>query len=150
MARQSRIAARHGSRTQNSGGLTGNEGRSRAARRKIPSHPLCSVIPESEPTIDSQSKDPLLMHRQFIKLCLSPSIYLFATSLPQFFNFLAIFRLTFLEGSNPYFQFSIQADFIPLILVCPSIRLLWLKSLGLEHLIDPIKSHIRIFSIPNV
>ena len=69
--RQSRIAARHGSRTRNSKGLTGNEGRSRAARffgnrkkfscvRQETRNLLCSVIPKSESTTDSLSWDSSL------------------------------------------------------------------------------------------
>ena len=62
--RESRIAARHCSRTRNSQGLTGNVGRSSAARClrivKISctwqrTNSLYSVIPESESTTDPRS-----------------------------------------------------------------------------------------------
>ena len=73
---------------------------------------LCSVILESEPSIDSRCGMPLLMHRQFINSCLSCSISsFFATNSSQFFNFLAISCMIFLEEPISQFQFSTQANF---------------------------------------
>ena len=60
------------------------------------------------------------MHGPFISNCLSCSFCFFATNSSQFFNFLAISCMTFLEESNPPFQFSTQAYFISLSLICPS------------------------------
>ena len=54
---------------------------------------------------------PFLMRRQFINYCLSCSTCSFATNSSQFFNFLAIFRLAFLEESVLQFQFCTQAYF---------------------------------------
>ena len=75
------------------------------------------------------------MQKQFINSWLFCSI----CSVPsqqilQFFTFLAIFCLTFLEESIPQFQFSTQEHFVSLSLSCPLIRLLLLKIVGLELL----------------
>ena len=68
ITRQSRIAARQGSGTQNSRGLIGNVGRSRAAPwfrivnmlLHLTRNLLCSVIPQFEAIIDSRSQDSSL------------------------------------------------------------------------------------------
>ena len=74
----------HGPGTLNSGGLTGNEGRSRAARcfrivenlSFLTRNLLCSVNPEFESTADSQSQDSSLDAKtihQFL-FCLARSV----------------------------------------------------------------------------
>ena len=73
------------------------------------------------------------MQRQFINYCLCCSICFFATNSSQFFNFSA---MIFLEDPISQFQFSIQADFISLSLICPSTCLVWLKALRFKLLIS--------------
>ena len=58
------------------------------------------------------------MQRQFINSCFC-SICFFASNSSQFFNFLAISCMIFLEERTSQFQFSIQAEFISLSLICP-------------------------------
>ena len=62
---------------------------------------------------------------------------------------LAIFCLIFSEDSISQFQFSIQADFVSLSLICPSTCLVWLKSLRFKILIDLLKSKSLNFSFQN-
>ena len=82
---------------------------------------LCSVIPESEP-INGLAVVGFLsccidnIH-QFLLVLLD---LFFATNSPQFFNFLAISCMIFLEEPSSQFQFSIQADFISLSLIFSS------------------------------
>ena len=95
---QSIIAIRHGPGTRNSGGLTGNMGRSGAAR--------CFWIVEFSHILDLSHQLAhgrtilFLMHTQFINCCLSCSIFVCATNSSQFFNFLAISCMIFLEEPN--------------------------------------------------
>ena len=136
-------------------GLTGNVGRSRAAPCfKIVYfsriwHGLFTLFCKSWIWVSNWLtvvRIPLLMRRQSINSCLSCSICFFATNSSQLFNFLAICCLIFSEGSISHLQFSTQVYF------SPSLRLIGpidspvrsLQSLGLELLIDLIKSNIRI------
>ena len=129
ISRQSRIAALQGSGTQNRRGVTGNVSlqscyliQDSTSLMRPTKNLLCSVITESESTIDSLSVGfPLLMQRQFINFCLSCSTCFFATNSSQFFKFLAISCMIFLEEPISQFQFSIQADFVSLSLTCPSL-----------------------------
>ena len=88
------------------------------------------------------------MHEQFINSRLSCSICFFTTNSSQFFNFLAISCMIFLEESISQFQFYIQANFVSLSLICPSICLMQLKSLRFKFLIDLLKSKVRISLFP--
>ena len=88
------------------------------------------------------------MHRQFINSCLSYSTCFFATNSSQFVNFLAISSMIFLEEPLSQCQFSIQADFVSLSLICPSTCLVKLNSLRFKFLIDLMKSDVRIFLLP--
>ena len=56
--------------------------------------------------------------------------------------------MIFLEEPISQFQFSIRADFVSLILICPSTCLMWLKSLRFKFLIDLLKKQSRNFSFP--
>ena len=111
--RQSRIAARHGSGTRKKRGLTGNVGRSRAARffldRKILSHLtrnwLCSVNPDIGSTSDSQSQDSSVLLGLFLRNKFFP-----------FFQFLGNLLLDFLGrvcSSSPIHHASLLYLFDP-------------------------------------
>ena len=63
-------------------------------------------------TLTHSRRVPLMMHRQFINSCLFCSICYFETNPSQFFKFLAIPCMIFLEDPISQFQFSIQAHFI--------------------------------------
>ena len=115
ITRQSRIAARQGSGTQNRRGLIGNVGRSRAAPwfrivnmlLHLTRNLLCSVIPKSEAIIDSRSQDSSLYAwtiHQFLLVLLD----LFLRN--KFFSILQ-FLGNLLHGLLAEFQFSIQAYF---------------------------------------
>ena len=127
IVRQSRIAAKHGRETRNTGRLTGTVGRCRAAR--------CSRIVKFSCVgqgihfvlkILNLSQHLTHCRRIFVNSCLSRSICFFATNASQFFNFLAIFCLFFSEESTSQFQFSRQAYFLSLSLISPLVRLLYL------------------------
>ena len=122
IVRRSRIAARHGSGSRKSKGLTGNVGCSRAARclRIV----KCSRIWQGiyfvlwilnlSQQLTHSRRISLLAQGQFIISRLSCSVCFFATNSSQCFNFLAIFCFIFSEESIPNFQFSVQAYFVSL------------------------------------
>ena len=66
----------------------------------------------------------------------------------QFFNFLAISCMTFLENSISQFKFSIQANFISLSLICPSACLIQSKSVRPKPLIDFLERIVSISLFP--
>ena len=104
---------------------------------------LCSVIPLSGSIILTHSrKIPLSMHRQFINSCLSCTICFFTTNSSQFFNFLTIFCLIFLEESIPHFLCSTQNYLL-------SLSLIMLQSLRFEFSTGFMEGHtgISLFSI---
>ena len=102
ISRQSRIAARQSSGTQNNRSLIRNVGRSRAA-------PGFKIVWQG---IHFHGRRiPPLLHRQFFTSCLSRLLNFFATYSSQFFNFLAISCMILLEESISRFHFSIQANF---------------------------------------
>ena len=53
--------------------------------------------------------------------------------------------MIFLEEPNSQFQFSCQATFISLSLICPSTCLMLLKSLRFKFLLDLLKNGVSIF-----
>ena len=89
-----------------------------------------------------------MLHRQFITSRLSRSISSFATNTSQFFNFLAIPCMIFLEEPVSQFQFSTQTDLVSLNLICPSTCLVQLKSLRFKLLVDLLKSKVGIYLFP--
>ena len=99
---------------------------------------LCSVDPEFEPSSVVG----------FLFCCLDTLISFFETYSSRFFNFLAIPCMIFLEEPISQFQLSIQANFVPFSLICPSTCSMQLKSLRLKFLIEISKSNFRISRFP--
>ena len=76
--------------------------------------------------------------------CVFYSTWFFATNSSQFFNFLAVSCMIFLEEPTSHFHFNIQADFISFSLFCPLTSLMWLESLRFKLRIGLLKSSVRI------
>ena len=104
---------------------------------------LCSVHPEFEP-----SSVVGFLFCCLDTSCLSCLISFFETYSSRFFNFLAIPCMIFLEEPISQFQLSIQANFVPFSLICPSTCSMQLKSLRLKFLIEISKSNFRISRFP--
>ena len=90
---------------------------------------------------------PLLLHRQ-VQVLLSRLTSFFATYSSQFFNFLAIPCMIFLEEPISQFQFSIQTNLISLSLICSWTCLMYVKSRRFTFLIDLLTCEIRISLFP--
>ena len=92
---------------------------------------------------------PPLLQRQLITSRLSRSISFFATNTSQFFSFLAIPCMILWKEPVSQLQFSIQANFVSLSLICLSTCWICPKTLRLNFLIVLLKKLNPDVAFPN-